>query len=172
MLHRAWLALERSFVFNLIRLFRIRGESERVARGFAVGLVVNFFPTFGLGVLISGFLAKLFGGKAAAGLAGGALLTFFWPFLFYLNVRTGSLFTRPAVIIEDLEQVTEQTMSALAWGQAFTVGAIVNSLVVGFGAYYLLRLLYHEIRPGSLAYFRRHARDHQRRFRRPSPRTA
>ena len=70
MLKRAWLALERGLVFNLIRLFRIRGQSERVARGFALGLIVNFFPTFGFGVLISGFFARLFGGNAIAGLVG------------------------------------------------------------------------------------------------------
>jgi len=38
---------------------------------------------------------------------------------------------------------------------------------VGGGVVYLLlRLLYEETRPAVLAYFRRHARDHQRRFRR------
>ena len=169
MLKRAWLALERGLVFNLIRLFRIRGQSERVARGFALGLIVNFFPTFGFGVLISGFFARLFGGNAVAGLVGGALLTFCWPALFFLNFQTGSLFIPAPVVIDDVEDVTGKAATALVWGQTFTLGAILNSAVVGFSAYGLLRFLYHEIRPGSLAYFRRHARDHQRRFRRLSP---
>lgn len=167
MLHRLWLTLERGVLYHLIRLFRIRRQSERVARGFAVGLVVNFFPTFGFGVLISGIVARLVGGNAVAGLAGGALLTFFWPVLFFLNIRVGSRFVAPAVPVEELGDVTEKTMSALKWGETFMFGAVVNTLVVGGFAYLLLRLVYRQIRPGALAYFRSHAREHQRRFRRP-----
>jgi uncharacterized protein (DUF2062 family) len=164
---RWWLLLERCFVFNLIRLFRIQGRSERVARGFAIGLMVNFFPTFGFGVVISGALAKLLGGNAIAGFVGGASMTFFWPLLFYVNMRTGSLFVRPPIVIDELEDVTRKTMDALVWGQTFTVGALVNSALSALVAYLLLRLVYRQIRPGALAYFRRHARDHQCRFRRP-----
>jgi len=167
MLYRWWLSLERCFVFNLIRLFRIRRQSEKVARGFAIGFIVNFFPTFGFGVLISGFIAKVFGGNAVAGLVGGASMSFFWPLLFYFNMRTGGLFVRPPVVIDDLEDITDKTMDALVWGQTFTIGAVVNSLLAGLCVYLLLRLLHRQIRPGALAYFRRHARDHQRRFRRP-----
>jgi hypothetical protein len=167
MLYRWWLSIERCFVFNLIRLFRIRRQSERVARGFAIGFIVNFFPTFGFGVLISGFIARVFGGNAVAGLVGGASMTFFWPLLFYLNMRMGSLFVRPPVVIDELGDVTEKTMDALMWGKTFTFGAVVNSLLAGLCVYLLLRLVYRQIRPGALAYFRRHSRDHQRRFRRP-----
>lgn len=156
-------------MFNLIRLFRIRRQSEKVARGFAIGFIVNFFPTFGFGVLISGFVAKMFGGNAAAGLVGEASMTFFWPLLFYLNMRMGSLFVRPPLVIHELEDVTNRIMDALVWGKTFTFGAVANSLLAGLSVYLLLRLVYRQIRPGALAYFRRHARDHQRRFRLPRP---
>jgi uncharacterized protein (DUF2062 family) len=172
MLFRLWLSLERCFVFNLIRLFSIRGQSERVARGFALGLTVNFFPTFGFGVVISAALARLMGGNIVAGFVGGASLTFFWPLLFYLNMRTGSLFVRPPMVIDELDDVTEKSMDALVWGQTFTFGALLNSLAAGVFVYLLLRLVYRRIRPGALAYFKRHARDHQRRFRRPRGGTA
>ena len=88
---RLWLRIERGFLYHVIRLFRLRAASEKVARGFALGLVVNFFPTFGLGVLISGFMARALGGNAVAGLVGGATLTFFWPLLFYLKIRVGGI---------------------------------------------------------------------------------
>jgi uncharacterized protein (DUF2062 family) len=166
---RAWLCVERVWVFNLIRLFRIRDQSERVARGFALGLVVNFFPTFGAGVLISGFVARFFGGNAVAGLIGGATLTFFWPLLFYLNIRTGSLVAPSPIPVDGLVDITEKTMGSLVWGRSFTIGAVLNSLLVGLVAYLILKLLHHQVRPGALAYFRRHARDHQRRFRLPRP---
>ncbi len=156
----------------MIRLFRIRVHSERVARGFALGFVVNFLPTFGFGVLISGFVARLFGGNVVAGFVGGASMTFFWPLLFYLNMRTGSLFVRPPLVIDELDDVTERSINALVWGQTFTFGAIVNGLLAGLSVYLVLRLVYRQIRPGALAYFRRHARDHQRRFRLPRRRAA
>lgn len=167
MLRRWWLIGERCLLFNLIRLFRIRRQSEKVARGFAIGFIVNFFPTFGFGVLISGFVARVFGGNAVAGFVGGASMTFFWPLLFYFNMRTGGLFVRPPVVIDELEDVTERTIAALVWGQTFTIGAIVNSALAGLSVYVVLRLVYRQIRPGALAYFRRHARDHERRLRRP-----
>jgi uncharacterized protein len=169
MLNRLWLSLERCFLFNVIRLFRIRRASERVARGFAIGMVVNFFPTFGFGVLISGAIARAIGGNVVAGVVGGATLAFAWPLLFYLNMRMGSLFVKPRVRIDEFGDVTEQTMEALLWGRAFTAGAILNSLLAGMVVYVLFRLLYAEVRPAVLAYFRRHAREHQRKFRRQKP---
>lgn len=167
---RFWHRFERCLIYNFIRLFRLRSATEHVARGFAIGLVVNFFPTFGIGMLISGAVAKAAGGSMVAGLVGGASLSLVWPFLFYLNLRTGSVFVRPTIIVNEFEELTEKTMSALKWGQTFTLGAILNSVMVGLAAYFSLLFLYHRIRPQTLTYLRRHAREHQRRFRRLKPR--
>ncbi len=170
MLRRWRISIGRSLLFHLIRLFRIRGQSERVARGFAVGLVVNFFPTFGFGVVISASVARLFGGNAIAGFIGGALLTFFWPLLFYLNLRTGGLFVKPPLAVEQLDDVTPATMGALLWGWTFTVGAVANSVVAGLGVYLVLRLVHRQVRPAALAFLRRQARLHPHRLRRhPRP---
>lgn len=167
MWRRFLLKSERGLLYKVIRFFRIRSATEKIARGFALGLVVNFFPTFGFGVLISGFFARLFGGHPVAGVIGGATLTWAWPFLFYLNMRVGGLFRRPRIAVDHLSDVTEKTITALAWGKTFTIGAVLNSLVVGVGTYLLLRFLYEHARPSALAYFRHHAKDHQRRFRLP-----
>lgn len=166
MWRKLWLRIERGILYNVIRLFRIRAASEKVARGFALGMVVNFLPTFGFGVLISGFVARLLGGNTVAGFIGGATLTFFWPLLFYLNIRVGGLFYQPPISVEEVGDVTEKTLSALVWGKTFTIGAVLNCLVVGMIVYYALRLLYVRVRPRTLAYFRRHAKDHQRHFHR------
>ncbi|HEX7860994.1 MAG TPA: DUF2062 domain-containing protein [Verrucomicrobiae bacterium] len=167
MFKKLWLGIERSFLFHSIRLFRIRGQNERVARGFALGLIVNLFPTFGFGVLISGLVAKALGGNAIAGVVGGATLTFVWPLLFYINMRVGGLFTTPPVTIDELSDVSEKTVDAMKWGHIFMIGALINSLLIGGLVYLLMRLLHWRIRPHALEFFRRHARDHQKRFRRP-----
>jgi hypothetical protein len=149
-------------LLHAIRLFRVRAESERVARGFALGMIVNFFPTFGFGVLISGFVARIFGGNAIAGVVGGATLTFCWPLLFYLNLQMGGLLFRPPIVVDELDDVTEKTVDALVWGKTFMAGTVANSLLVGCTVYFLLRLLYARIRPGALAWFRGHAREYRK----------
>ncbi len=164
MIRIRWLQTKRYLLYHLIRLFLIRGQSEKVARGFAVGLVVNFFPTFGFGVVISPAVARLCGGNIVAGFAGGALLTFVWPLLFFLNLRVGGQFIKPPVPINEFDDVTEKTMDALLWGQTFVAGAVINSIVVGGAVYLALRLLYQRITPGALSYFRRHSAGHRLRF--------
>lgn len=139
----------------VLRVFRVKDASERVARGFALGMIINFIPSFGLGVLISGFVARLFGGNVIAGLAGGASLTFFWPFLFYLNLRTGSLFVRPEVEVQDVAEINEKSMDALMWGKSFILGMSVNIVLAGLLAYIAVFFLHARLRPAALAWFRR-----------------
>ena len=172
MIKKLWLSIKRSFLFQLIRLFRIRGQDERVARGFALGMVVNLFPTFGFGVFLSGFVARLFGGNVVAGFVGGAILTFAWPLLFYLNMRIGRFFVPPPILVDELEDVTEKTVDALVWGHTFMAGAVANSIVIGGMAYVTMRLIHWRIRPHALNYFRHHAKQHQKRLRRPKSASA
>lgn len=161
--------LKRSALYNWLKLWRVRDSSERVARGFALGLIVNFHPTFGFGVLISGFVARLFGGNAIAGLIGGATLTLAWPLLFYLNVKVGSLAFPPKIRVEELEDVTERAVDALVWGKTFLVGAVVNSLVVGLLVYVGFRYAHQHLRPWLLPRLRRaSARRRHRRLAVPS----
>ncbi len=154
--HGGWLrGLLRGARLRCVRLFRVRDDSERVARGFAIGMIVNFFPTFGFGVLISGFVARMFGGNALAGLVGGATLTFVWPVLFYLNVRLGSLLFRPRVEVHGVEEVTPAAVDAMVWGRVFLTGAIGNSLLVGLTVYVLIRWIHGRFRGRVLGWLRR-----------------
>jgi uncharacterized protein (DUF2062 family) len=141
---------KRSLRYQAIRLFRMEGSREKIARGFAIGMVFNFFPTFGLGAVVSGFVARLFGGNILAGFIGGSTLAIFWPVLFYLNMRVGSLFLRPPQIVDSLDDVTPQAVDALVWGRTFFIGSVLNSLVVGLAAYFLFLLVYERIKVRSL----------------------
>jgi len=142
-----------AFLYQGVRFFRLRDSKERAARGFAIGLSCNFLPTFGLGGFISGFLARLFGGNIIAGFIGGSLLALFWPILFLLNIKVGSLFLRPPIAVDDLDDVTPQTVDALVWGQTFAIGAILNGVIAGLIAYFLFLLLYERIRPSATRWF-------------------
>lgn len=141
-------------LLHAIRFFRLRASTERVARGYALGMVANFLPTFGFSVVISGFLARLFGGNLIAGIIGGMTLTFFWPFLFFLNIKVGSIFLRPPIAVDDMEDVTDQTVDALVWGQTFMIGAVINGVIFGLLSYVIVLLLYRRIQPRALAWLR------------------
>jgi uncharacterized protein len=164
MVSRIWQMLRRYFRLNAIRLFRLRGSSERVARGFALGLIVNFFPSFGFGVLLSGFVARLFGGNVLAGFIGGAMLTFFWPILFYFNIRVGSYIFPPPVKVEALDDVTERSIDALVWGRTFGIGALVNSVLFGLISYLVVMMLHRRFGPRILGWLRRRRERRQARI--------
>ena len=148
--------------YQSIRFFRLRGSDERSARGFAIGLACNFYPTFGLGGFIALFLARLFGGNMAAGFIGGSLLAVFWPVLFYLNIKVGSWFFRPELPVDQLDDVTPHTVNALVWGQTFAIGSVINSLIVGVVAYFLFLALYARLRVPALRWLRERGRRRSR----------
>lgn len=146
-------------LFQAIRFFRLRGSREKGARGFAVGLTCNFFPTFGFGAFLSGFLARLCGGNIVAGFIGGSVLAFFWPVLFFLNMRVGGVFLRPEVLVEDMGDVTTKSIDALVWGKTFLIGAVLNSLFFGGLAYAGFLLLYARVQPSALRWLRGRLRE-------------
>ena len=146
------------FLYQAIRFYRLRGTREKAARGFAIGLGCNFYPTFGLGGILGGFLARLARGSLVAGFVEGSTLAFIWPIVFYMNIRTGALFLQPAILVDELEDVTERTMSALLWGKTFAIGAIVNSLVAIVVSYLLCLLLFERVRTPALKWLRTRVR--------------
>lgn len=159
---RQWFRFRRGFKSLTLRVFRVKDASERVARGFALGMVINFVPTFGFGVLVSGFIARLFGGNVIAGIAGGATLTFFWPFLFFLNIRMGGLLIRPDVQVDDVSDINEKSMNALMWGKSFILGMSVNIILAGLISYIIVFFLHARLRPAVLAWFRRRRQQRAR----------
>ena len=104
------------------------------------------------------FLARLAGGSLVAGFVGGSTLAFIWPIVFYMNIRTGSLFLQPAILVDELEDVTERTMNALLWGKTFAIGAIVNSLIAIVVSYLLFLLLFERVRTPALKWLRQRVR--------------
>lgn len=156
------MALKKAALLQALRFFRLKGSSERVARGFAVGILPNFLPTFGFGVLISGFLARLLGGNLAAGLVGGASLALVWPALFYLNMRVGGLLLVTPVEVDEVADVTETTINAVMWGKTFLLGATVNGLATGVVAYIAMLALYRKVQPHAVVWLRKQVQNRNR----------
>jgi uncharacterized protein (DUF2062 family) len=159
------------FFYHLLRMCRVRTASEKVARGFALGIIPHFFPTFGLGAVISAVFARACGGNGLAGLAGGAVFTPLWPFLFMLNIKVGAwIFSNPSEALEvaDVADVTGPRGQALLWGRDFSTGAILCGGAAAIICYVILVFVYERIRPSLLQWTRN--RVQQRRRLRPRTR--
>jgi uncharacterized protein len=155
------LRLERCLLYYSMRLFRLKDSAERVARGFALGVILNFIPTFGAGVFLSGLIARLLGGHLVAGFVGGASLAFAWPVLTWLNFYVGA-WLLGRLIQRDMELFTEERLLAEFWRDSFLVGCAVNILVFGLFFYGLLYWLFRVYRAHGLARFYHLMKKHQR----------
>ena len=130
----------RKLKFLFMRLLRIKGNAHGVARGFTVGVLINFVPSFGFGPFLSTMLPKLVRGNAVAGFIGGVIFLWAFPILFYINIVVGEYFT-PVEIAESIEEVieaeeTEEVIEAgLQIGKAFIIGMFVNMFVFGILTY-------------------------------------
>jgi hypothetical protein len=111
-------------------------------------------PTFGFGVVISGFVARAFGGHLGAGIIGGASLTFFWPVLFFLNARMGTFLLGLKENVDAYDPTDEKKMSVLIGSQAFAVGTAANVVIAGLVAYIGILLILLLARRSAIAYLR------------------
>lgn len=60
----------RQFKLNLIRLIRLRGEPDQIARGMALGLFIGMTPTFGIQMFLAFIFAVLLRQNKIAALIG------------------------------------------------------------------------------------------------------
>src|SRR4030066_1909704 len=73
----------RTFRYISLRLVRVGGDSVHVALGFALGVFLGVFPTFGLGIPLALFLASMFRWNRVSALLGSLVMNplttpFFW----------------------------------------------------------------------------------------------
>lgn len=123
-----------------------------MARGFAIGALINFFPTFGFGIVAGGFAAGLLGGNALAGFLGGTIFVVLWPALFVLNMKIGGLIYHSPVQVESMEDVDEHTIDALVVGKTFLAGATINCLISGLLIYGIVYFAHSRYRDSVLAW--------------------
>jgi uncharacterized protein len=144
---------------HLIRLFRIQASPHQVALGFTLGFIPNWFPTFGLGPILSMGLAKIAKVNIIAAVIGGVIGTPLWPVLFLLNYKCGSLFhMRPTKVDElqevDYLEVVDTVSSFQAGSTIFLTGAILNVLIFSFLVYLIVYFIFKRYRASILLMLR------------------
>ncbi|RXT04125.1 DUF2062 domain-containing protein [Ammoniphilus sp. CFH 90114] len=142
--------LKRGLKYYLLRLFRLKAGPHQIAMGLTLGFVPNWFPTFGLGPMLSIALAKLTGVNLVAAVIGGVMGAPIWPILFLLNYKVGSfIFSEPSKV-NDLNEVhyleaVDETVSGLQHSGSlqYITGTFINiavsSVLIYLSFYFLFR---------------------------------
>lgn len=137
--------LKRIIKFYLISLFRLKKGAQKISLGLVFGFAPNWFPTFGLGPMLSVVLARIVRGNIPAAVISASCGSFLWPFLFLLNYKVGCLF-----MFSESAQSQESTLGYLSAIQDislyFFVGAALNTLIFGILGYILFYYVFSKYR--------------------------
>jgi len=125
---------QRALRYYLLRFLRLRGTPWKVALGFALGACINFYPTFGVGVLVAGLLASAFRVSITAALLGDLIFKSFFPLFFYFNIVVGNFLLgrnsrHPRLAANRIYNLTYAEFKHV--GEAFFLGSGVNTLILG-----------------------------------------
>lgn len=143
--------ISRKIKFHLIRLFRIKAGAHQVALGFTLGFIPHWFPTFGLGPILSLGLAKFARANLISAVLGGLIGTPLWPILFFLNYRSGSLLHMKSSKVDEIKEVeylgVVETVSNFHTGSTlFLTGALVNILLFSIPLYLIVYFIFKKYR--------------------------
>lgn len=140
--------LKRRTRYYLLRFSRLKASPHQVALGFTLGFIPNWFPTFGLGPVLSVGIAKLAKVNVFAAVMGGIIGTPLWPVLFLLNYRAGGLFhDKPSKVdeiveVEYIEAVNDTVGSIQSGSLQFLTGAFINILLSSMVLYLLVFMMF------------------------------
>jgi uncharacterized protein len=146
------LKLKRHTRYYLLRLLRLKASPHQVALGVALGFIPNWFPTFGLGPILSAGIAKITKVNVFAAIIGGIIGTPLWPALFWFNYRVGGLFQdKPSEVeqfeeVEYIEAVNDTVGSIQSGSLQFLAGACINILISSMLLYVLVFMLFRKYR--------------------------
>lgn len=148
----------RAVRYHLLKFLRLRGTPIRVALGFALGACINFYPTFGAGVVVAGLLATALRLNIAAAFLGDLTFKSLFPVFFYFNLLTGDFIlgrrSRHLVMLMH-KMFAFRHINFADWrffGTSFMLGAIINTLFLGTLLFILVHLLFARYRPSLMRF--------------------
>lgn len=128
-----WRKLYRKFKFEYYKLMRMQGAASIVARGFAVGIAIEFItlPTIGLAFLLLYPTNVLFRSSFSASLIGFVIGKLVLPVFMYPNLKLGSMLLGQSAA----PQMEEGNGFAawLAWMKVNGIAYFTGSAVMGIG---------------------------------------
>lgn len=152
-----WNNLKKKFYTTIEQqVVEIKEKPYKIALGCALGIGINFIPTFGVGFIIAYFLAIIFGvnraGAAVTSLVTGPLV----PLMYALNFVVGGVILTPALgdesivdfiirqysMILKLGSIQEKILSSLElFGFTFLLGSAINAAAFSLAFYFFVMFL-------------------------------
>ncbi len=138
-----WKKLYRRAKYEYYKLIRMKGAPSIIARGFSVGIFIEFItlPTFGLAFILLYPLNILFRSSFAASLIGFVIGKMLLPLFMILNLKLGNTIVGKP-LREHLHHNHESFGSWLGWlkqnGIAYFTGSAIMGVIVAFGSYFLV----------------------------------
>ncbi len=152
-----WQNLIKRF-YNTIakQIVEIKEKPYKVALGCALGISINFIPTFGIGFIFAFFLAAVFRVNQASAAVTSLLTGPLVPLMYALNFITGGLILAPVMEKENLLEFIikqysliikmgdfkEKVLSFLElFGVTFMLGAATNAVLFGIAFYFIVKYI-------------------------------
>jgi len=132
--------LSREIKYYYLKYKRTKDTPKSIARGIAMGISLDFFPTFGLGLILAFFIAGLFKANRPAAVLAAIAGKWAIPFFYYLNYKIGKLFTGMGFVRYGAfdPKMMFQVINFKNLSYAFLVGSFINGIVVALVTYYVV----------------------------------
>lgn len=150
-----WENIKKRF-YSTIENQILKERPYKVALGCALGIGINFFPTFGIGFAVAFVLAVVFKVNRASAAATSLLTGPLIPLMYALNLVIGGLILTPVAGNENLKEFVISQYSIILklgniqekifgflefFGSTFLLGAVVNAALFGTVFYFFVRYL-------------------------------
>ncbi|RNB87815.1 DUF2062 domain-containing protein [Brevibacillus fluminis] len=138
-----WRKLYRKFKFEYYKLMRMKGAASIVARGFALGIAIEFItlPTIGLVFLLLYPLNVLFRGSFSAALIGFVIGKLVLPIFMIPNMKLGSYILGQSAS-NHVDHGGAGFWAFIAWmkkyGLAYFTGSAVMGIFAAIVSYFLV----------------------------------
>ena len=152
-----WEKLKKQFYSTIEKqIVEVKEKPYKVAFGCAIGISINFIPTFGVGFILAFFLAGLFKANKASAAVTSLITGPLVPLMYAFNFFLGGLIWAPVMereslwefiigqyaLILKLGNFKAKILSFLElFGLTFLLGATVNAVLFGIACYFLVNYL-------------------------------
>ncbi|HBX44152.1 MAG TPA: hypothetical protein DEH27_10470 [Deltaproteobacteria bacterium] len=129
----------RIFRYIYLRLVRMGGDPPLIARGFALGVFLGVFPTFGIGIPLSLLFASLLRWSRVSAVLGSLVMNpLTTPFFWTLSGTVGAaIFHADAKRVLTSAQNGERLLTLTRGAGIYLAGNTIVALVTSVIAYYL-----------------------------------
>jgi uncharacterized protein len=131
--------IKRYIRYEYLLFMRLRGNPKQIAKGVAMGASINFLPTVGLGVFLAYFLASAFRINRTATILSTMAVKAGVPIYYALDIVVGDFLL--GRYNEGLWALVEKPFTrdmVIQIGLSFLLGSVVNTLLAGMVAYYVV----------------------------------